>query len=62
MPLSRKELEKSIVELETRLKELKAQLPAHSIAPAMMIRLDELEDQLAEARLQLAKIDPSVEK
>ena len=62
MPESREELEKNITELETRLNELKAQLPAHSISPAMMIKLDELEDQLAEARLQLAKIDPPAEK
>jgi len=63
MPVSRKELEKNMAELEARLNELKAQLPAHSISPAMMIKLDELEDQLAEARLQLAKIDlPAEEK
>ena len=62
MPETRAELEKSITELEARLKELKAQLPAHSITPAMMIRLDELEDQLAEARQRLAKIDPPAEK
>jgi ribosomal protein L29 len=62
MPVTRAELEKSIAELEARLKELKAQLPAHSITPAMMIRLDELEDQLAEARQRLAKIDPPAEK
>jgi ribosomal protein L29 len=62
MPETRAELEKSIAELEARLKELKAQLPAHSITPAMMIRLDELEDQLAEVRQRLAKIDPPAEK
>jgi septal ring factor EnvC (AmiA/AmiB activator) len=61
MSETRAKLEKSIQELEARLKELKAQLPAHSISPAMMIKLDELEDQLAEARQQLAKIDPPAE-
>jgi len=62
MSETRAELAKSIAELEARLKELKAQLPAHSITPAMMIRLDELEDQLAEARQRLSKIDPPAEK
>jgi hypothetical protein len=61
MSENRAELEKSIIELEARLKELKDQLPAHSITPAMMIRLDELEDQLAEARLRLEKIDQQAE-
>lgn len=62
MPESRTELEKSIAELETRLKELKAQLPAHSITPAMMLRLDDLEDQLAEARQRLEELDRSETK
>ncbi len=62
MPESRTELEKSIAELETRLKELKAQLPAHSITPAMMLRLDDLEDQLAEARQRLEELDRSEKK
>ena len=35
-------------ELERRLADLKARLPAHSIPPSMMIELDELEEQLAE--------------
>jgi hypothetical protein len=37
-------------ELERRLADLKARMPAHSIPPSMMIELDELEDQLAELR------------
>jgi len=37
-------------ELERRLVDLKARMPAHSIPPSMMIELDELEDQLAELR------------
>jgi hypothetical protein len=35
-------------ELERRLADLHARMPAHSIPPAMMIALDELEEQLAE--------------
>jgi hypothetical protein len=37
-------------ELERRLADLKARMPAHSIPPSMMIEMDELEDQLAELR------------
>jgi hypothetical protein len=37
-------------ELERRLADLKARLPAHSVPPSMMIELDELEEQLAEIR------------
>jgi hypothetical protein len=33
-------------ELERRLADLKARMPAHSIPPSMMIELDELEEQL----------------
>ena len=46
MSETRAELEKAITELEAHLKELNAQLPPHSILPAIMIRMDELEDQI----------------
>ena len=36
-----------IEDLESRITDLKARLPAHSIPASMMIELDELEDQLA---------------
>jgi hypothetical protein len=36
-----------IKDLENRIADLKARLPAHSVPPTMMIELDELEDQLA---------------
>jgi hypothetical protein len=45
-----------IGDLELRLERLKAQLPAHSISPALMIALDELEGQLADAHRRLAEI------
>ena len=38
----------TIEELERRIEDLKKRLPAHSIPPAMMAELDDLEDQLAE--------------
>jgi hypothetical protein len=34
-------------EVEARLADLKARLPAHSIPPSMMMQLDELEEELA---------------
>ena len=34
-------------ELESRLADLKARMPAHSIPPSMMMELDELEEELA---------------
>jgi hypothetical protein len=37
-------------ELEARLADLKARMPAHSIPPSMMMELDELEEELAELR------------
>jgi hypothetical protein len=36
-----------VVELERRIADLKARLPKHSVPPAMMIELEELEEELA---------------
>ncbi|MFL7794797.1 MAG: histidine kinase [Anaerolineae bacterium] len=36
-----------IVELEKRIADLQARLPKHSVPPAMMIELEELEEALA---------------
>jgi hypothetical protein len=36
-----------IVELESKIADLKARLPKHSVPPAMMIELEELEEALA---------------
>ena len=49
------DLEKEVAALEVRLADLKARLPAHSIPPAMMTELDEIEDQLARAKSSLAE-------
>jgi hypothetical protein len=40
-------LKERIAEFERRLADLKKRLPAHSIPPAMMLELEELEDGLA---------------
>ena len=37
-----------IEELKRRIEDLKKRMPAHSIPPAMMAQLDELEEQLEE--------------
>jgi len=39
-----------VVELEKQIEDLKRRLPAHSVPPSMMQQLEELEDELAEAR------------
>ena len=49
-------LEQEIAELETRMANLEARLPAHSIPPSMLAELDELEEQLIEAKARLAKL------
>ena len=45
-----------IAALEARLADLKARLPAHSIPPAMIVELDDLDEALALARRQLAAL------
>ena len=42
-----------IAELEERLADLKARLPAHTIPPGRIAEMDELEDALLEAQGQL---------
>ncbi|MBN1178686.1 MAG: histidine kinase [Anaerolineae bacterium] len=41
-----------IAELERRIADLKARLPKHSTPPAMLIELDELEEQLENVRAE----------
>ena len=42
----------SIQELEKKIAELKKRWPAHSVPPALMRELDDLEEELAEAQEQ----------
>ncbi|MGQ9459106.1 MAG: histidine kinase [Anaerolineae bacterium] len=51
-PSHEADLSRRIRELEARLADLKARLPAHSVPPAMWEELEELEEELA--RLQRA--------
>jgi len=41
---------KRIEELEARIADLEARLPKHSVDPAMLIQLEDLEQALEEAR------------
>jgi len=45
---------RSIEEIEAELEDLKGRLPAHSVRPHMMIRLEELEDELEAAKKRAA--------
>lgn len=47
--------EERIAELERQIAELEARLPQHSIPPAMLIQLEELEETLEAARSQMAE-------
>jgi hypothetical protein len=58
-PLTKAELEKLIASLEARLADLYARLPAHTIPPAMIAELDEIDEQLEKARARLAQIENS---
>jgi hypothetical protein len=46
--------EKRIKELEAQIADLKKRWPAHSVSPAMLMQLDELEEELELARKPLA--------
>ncbi len=40
-------------QLEARLAELKGRMPAHSLRPAMLLELEDLEDEIARLRAEL---------
>lgn len=47
-----------IAELTRQLEELRKRMPAHSIPPALMAELDDLEEQLAEEFARQARREP----
>lgn len=49
------EIDLEIQCLEREIALLKQQWPAHSVSPAMLQRLEELEEALAQAQISLAK-------
>ncbi len=44
-----------IEELESRIADLNARLPKHSVPTSMLIELDELEEELEQARAEAAQ-------
>ena len=46
---------KRIEDLEARIADLETRLPKHSVPPAMLIQLEELEEMLERARSQAAE-------
>jgi uncharacterized small protein (DUF1192 family) len=50
-----KEIEARIKALKSELHQLKSQMPAHSVKPGMLMRLEEIEDELE--RLKAEKIE-----
>ena len=44
-----------IAKLKRRLADLQARLPAHSVPPAMLIEMEEIEDELARLQSELEK-------
>ena len=52
------EMESRITELERRIADLKARLPKHSVPPAMLIELEELEEELEQARATTTQENP----
>jgi hypothetical protein len=55
-PKEEAKLKKEIAELEARLVDLKARMPEHSIPPAMMAELDDLDERLGAARTRLSEL------
>jgi len=49
-------LQNEIAVLEARLQELNRRLPAHSIPPALIAELDELDDELSLKRARLEEL------
>ena len=46
-----------ISQMERQLADLQARLPAHSIPPNLIAEMDEIDDQLNEAKSQLAAMN-----
>ncbi|NOZ30013.1 MAG: histidine kinase [Chloroflexi bacterium] len=56
--LSEEEVARRVAELEARVEDLRRRLPAHSVPPALLIELEELEEELEAARARMRKAKP----
>lgn len=59
-PEVRLRLEHEIKELEAELADLQSRMPAHSVPPAMMLALDDLEERLSDLRMRHAALPSDV--
>jgi hypothetical protein len=50
------ELERTIKEIEERLRDRELALPAHSIRPSQLLLIEELEEEIKEKKRQLAAL------
>lgn len=58
-PGSEQDLQLTITSLQARLADLQARLPAHSIPPALIAEMDEIEGLLQAANARLAELRDS---
>jgi septal ring factor EnvC (AmiA/AmiB activator) len=52
-----KQLERELAELRRELKELEASLPRHSVKPAQLLRIEDLEDAIAAKEAALSGLE-----
>ena len=53
----REQLEQELAELRRELEELVASLPRHSVKPAQLLRIEDVEDAIAEKEAALSRLD-----
>ena len=53
---SHEALKRQLTALERQLKELTASLPAHSLSPSMLTKLEDLEEKLDNTRRELSRL------
>ncbi|RLA88257.1 MAG: histidine kinase [Deltaproteobacteria bacterium] len=49
----KEKLKRDIAEMEARLEEMKKNIPAHSVKPQQIIAIEELEEEISEAKKRL---------
>jgi len=50
-----------LVQLETRLADMRARMPAHSVRPAALMEIEDVEEEIASLRAQLVEAGPDAE-